>query len=118
MLLQFIIVYGLMGYEPLTYENYVYPVWANVLGWLIATSSIAMIPGVAIYKIIVTPGSFMQVINLDLKLILFSLFLCRDNLKYNRFRVIETEDSHHPLEGYPTKKRGLVVIGSKRSCSS
>lgn len=58
--LMFIIVYGLMGYEPLTYEDYVYPVWANVLGWLIATSSIAMIPGIAIYKIIVTPGSFVQ----------------------------------------------------------
>lgn len=52
-----------MGYEPLTYEDYVYPVWANVLGWLIATSSIAMIPGIAIYKIIVTPGSFVQVIS-------------------------------------------------------
>ncbi|XP_017790886.1 PREDICTED: sodium-dependent dopamine transporter-like isoform X3 [Habropoda laboriosa] len=59
-LVEFIIVYGLMGYEPLTYEDYVYPVWANILGWLIATSSIAMIPGVAIYKIAVTPGSFMQ----------------------------------------------------------
>ncbi|XP_031845957.2 sodium-dependent dopamine transporter isoform X2 [Nomia melanderi] len=58
--LMFIIVYGLMGYEPLTYEDYMYPVWANVLGWLIATSSIAMIPGIAIYKIIVTPGSFIQ----------------------------------------------------------
>ncbi|KAG7208867.1 hypothetical protein KM043_015051 [Ampulex compressa] len=58
--LMFIIVYGLMGYEPLTYEDYVYPLWANVLGWLIATSSIAMIPGVAIYKIIVTPGSFVE----------------------------------------------------------
>ncbi|KZC04540.1 Sodium-dependent dopamine transporter [Dufourea novaeangliae] len=58
--LMFIIVYGLMGYEPLTYEDYEYPVWANVLGWLIASSSIAMIPGVAIYKIIVTPGTFMQ----------------------------------------------------------
>lgn len=59
--LMFIIVYGLMGYEPLTYEDYVYPVWANILGWLIATSSIAMIPGIAIYKIIITPGNFIQV---------------------------------------------------------
>lgn len=58
--LMFIIVYGLMGYEPLTYEDYVYPVWANILGWLIATSSIAMIPGIAIYKIIITPGNFIQ----------------------------------------------------------
>ncbi|XP_024940395.1 sodium-dependent dopamine transporter isoform X3 [Cephus cinctus] len=58
--IMFIIVYGLMGYEPLSYEDYVYPLWANVLGWLIATSSVAMIPGVAIYKIIVTPGTFVE----------------------------------------------------------
>ncbi|XP_070156863.1 sodium-dependent dopamine transporter isoform X1 [Polyergus mexicanus] len=58
--LMFIIVYGLMGYEPLSYEDYVYPVWANVLGWLIACSSIIMIPGMAIYKISTTPGSFVQ----------------------------------------------------------
>lgn len=58
--LLFIIVYGLMGYEPLTYEGYVYPTWANVLGWLIAMSSIAMIPGMAIYKLIVTPGTFLE----------------------------------------------------------
>ena len=58
---QFIIVYGLMGYQPLTYESYVYPVWANVLGWIIAGSSIAMIPGIAIYKLVVTPGTLMQV---------------------------------------------------------
>ncbi|KMQ97245.1 sodium-dependent dopamine transporter [Lasius niger] len=58
--LMFIIVYGLMGYEPLSYEGYVYPVWANVLGWLIACSSIVMIPGMAIYKICTTPGSFVQ----------------------------------------------------------
>lgn len=50
-----------MGYEPLTYEDYVYPLWANVLGWLISSSSIAMIPGVAIYKILTTPGTFVQV---------------------------------------------------------
>jgi len=50
-----------MGYEPLSYEDYVYPVWANILGWLIACSSIIMIPGMAIYKISSTSGSFIQV---------------------------------------------------------
>ncbi|KAL0122365.1 hypothetical protein PUN28_007235 [Cardiocondyla obscurior] len=58
--LMFIIVYGLMGYEPLSYEDYTYPVWANILGWLIACSSIVMIPGMAIYKICSTSGSFVQ----------------------------------------------------------
>jgi solute carrier family 6 dopamine transporter-like protein 3 len=50
-----------MDYEPLTYESYVYPAWANALGWFIAGSSIAMIPGVAIYKLVSTPGTLMQV---------------------------------------------------------
>ncbi|XP_067010554.1 sodium-dependent dopamine transporter isoform X2 [Anabrus simplex] len=58
--LMLIIVYGLIGYEALTYEQYVYPVWANVLGWFIAGSSIAMIPGVAIFKLLTTPGTFVQ----------------------------------------------------------
>jgi len=58
---QFIIVYGLIGYEPLTYEDYQYPPWANTLGWAIAGSSVMMIPGMAIYKIIVTPGTLKQV---------------------------------------------------------
>ena len=35
--------------------------WATVLGWFIAGSSIAMIPAVAIYQIIITPGTFSQV---------------------------------------------------------
>ncbi|CAH0555426.1 unnamed protein product [Brassicogethes aeneus] len=58
--LLFIIVYGLLGYEPLSYEDYVYPAWANVLGWTIAGSSVIMIPAVAIIKIIMTPGSFVK----------------------------------------------------------
>lgn len=58
-----IIGYGLYDYKPLEYEGYIYPTWANVLGWTIAGSSIAMIPTVAIYQIIITPGTFCQVIN-------------------------------------------------------
>lgn len=61
-MLQFIIVYGLIGYEPLRYENYEYPQWANVFGWLIACSSVATIPGIAFYKLVTTPGTFLQVL--------------------------------------------------------
>lgn len=59
--LLFIIVYGLIFSAPLEYEDYVYPQWANALGWCIAGSSIIMIPAVAVYQIIVTPGTFAQV---------------------------------------------------------
>lgn len=61
--LLFITVYGIIGYEPLSYGDYTYPGWANALGWCIAGSSVIMIPGMAIYKIIVTPGSLKQVSN-------------------------------------------------------
>jgi hypothetical protein len=56
-----IIGYGLWDYKPLEYDGYIYPMWANVLGWCIAGSSIAMIPTVAIYQILITPGTFCQV---------------------------------------------------------
>ena len=54
--LLFIIIYGLWAYEPLTYEGYVYPAWANILGWAITGSSVIMIPAVAIIQFLLTPG--------------------------------------------------------------
>ncbi|XP_034840446.1 sodium-dependent dopamine transporter [Maniola hyperantus] len=58
--LLFITAYGLLDYEPLQYEGYVYPVWANALGWTIAGSSVICIPTVAIYKILTTKGTFFE----------------------------------------------------------
>uniref|UniRef100_A0A1B0FKI7 Transporter n=1 Tax=Glossina morsitans morsitans TaxID=37546 RepID=A0A1B0FKI7_GLOMM len=58
--LLFITVYGLIGYEPLSYEDYTYPGWANALGWCIAGSSVIMIPAIAVYKLLTTPGTFKQ----------------------------------------------------------
>lgn len=52
--------YGLYQNEPLKHDDYIYPMWATVLGWSIAGSSIAMIPAVAIYQIIITPGTFCE----------------------------------------------------------
>lgn len=56
----FIIVFGLVNYEPLKHGEYIYPFWANALGWCISISSMSMIPAVAVYKIIITPGTFME----------------------------------------------------------
>ncbi|XP_028179292.1 sodium-dependent dopamine transporter [Ostrinia furnacalis] len=58
--LLFITVYGLLDYEPLQYEGYIYPAWANALGWAIAGSSVMCIPTVAIYKLITTKGTFFE----------------------------------------------------------
>ncbi|CAH1800555.1 unnamed protein product [Owenia fusiformis] len=58
--LLFIIVFGLVFHEPLTYEKYVYPGWANMIGWLIAMSSVVCIPGVALIQIIRAPGTLLE----------------------------------------------------------
>lgn len=65
--LLFITAYGLLDYEPLQYEGYIYPAWANALGWAIAGSSVMCIPTVAIYKMLTTKGSFLEVSKTNLK---------------------------------------------------
>lgn len=55
-------LYTWIQYKPLTYNNtYVYPVWAQSLAWSLVLVSFAWIPGFAIYQLIHTPGSLLQV---------------------------------------------------------
>ncbi len=58
---------GFWGYQPLVLPRtnfvYEYPLWANVLGWLVAASSVIFIPGVALYQILISKGTFMEVIS-------------------------------------------------------
>nr|BAP05693.1 dopamine transporter [Dugesia japonica] len=56
----FNIVFGLVNHTNLTMDNYVYPTWANALGWMFAFSSVLFIPIVAIYQIIITPGTLKE----------------------------------------------------------
>nr|AKN21423.1 slc6a-3 [Schmidtea mediterranea] len=56
----FNIVFGLVNHSNLTMGGYVYPVWANVLGWMFAFSSVLFIPIVAIIQIIKTPGTLKE----------------------------------------------------------
>uniref|UniRef100_A0A668B071 Transporter n=1 Tax=Myripristis murdjan TaxID=586833 RepID=A0A668B071_9TELE len=52
-----IFVFSIIKYSPLKFSNtYVYPVWANVIGWLIASSSLSLIPLFLLYKLF-TPFS-------------------------------------------------------------
>ena len=66
LLFQIIMMSSFVSYAPLQYETadiqYVYPYYANVLGWCITFASISLIPGYALYKLYVTPGeTFMEV---------------------------------------------------------
>ncbi|XP_041349203.1 sodium-dependent dopamine transporter-like [Gigantopelta aegis] len=55
--LVFIMIFGLVNYKPLRYDEYVYPWSASLIGWGIASSSILCIPLYAIYQIIRAKGS-------------------------------------------------------------
>ncbi|KAL0973415.1 hypothetical protein UPYG_G00203280 [Umbra pygmaea] len=52
---------SLVEFQPLTFNRwYVYPRWAYVLGWLLALSSILMVPGWALFKICTGTGSLRE----------------------------------------------------------
>jgi len=59
--LQCIIVFGFVWYEPLQYDTYVYPWWANLLGWMMALSSILCMPVLALAGILLTSGTLREV---------------------------------------------------------
>ncbi|XP_019748344.1 sodium- and chloride-dependent GABA transporter 2-like isoform X7 [Hippocampus comes] len=54
-------IYYLIGYQPLTFNrSYVYPTWAYVLGWMMALSSILLVPIWALYKLSTAKGTLSQ----------------------------------------------------------
>ncbi|ELT96928.1 hypothetical protein CAPTEDRAFT_176318 [Capitella teleta] len=60
-----IIVSSVVSYVPLEFETYtggiyVYPSWANGVGWTIAASSMICIPAVALYKMLTTEGTITE----------------------------------------------------------
>lgn len=61
LLSQVILIFSIIQFKPARYENYVFPSWAQGVGWVIALASIIWIPLGAIHTLWVLPGSFMQV---------------------------------------------------------
>lgn len=49
--LQFIFIFMLVDYSPSKYGDYLYPRWADGVGWLFALSSIIFIPLTMVYKL-------------------------------------------------------------------
>uniref|UniRef100_A0A671W6C6 Transporter n=1 Tax=Sparus aurata TaxID=8175 RepID=A0A671W6C6_SPAAU len=47
--------------SSLKYDEYVFPYWANFVGWGIAMSSMLFVPVYAIYKFLSLPGTFKEV---------------------------------------------------------
>ncbi|XP_078022930.1 sodium- and chloride-dependent GABA transporter 2-like [Epinephelus lanceolatus] len=76
---------SLVEYQPLTFNRwYVYPTWAYVLGWVLALSSILLVPGWALYKLGTGTCSLSQRFH----------HLCRPDPAYSLTEKRETELQH------------------------
>lgn len=49
----FILFFNWVEYEPLTYGDYVYPRWADVVGWVVGIIPVLVIFGLAIVRILI-----------------------------------------------------------------
>ncbi|XP_063055804.1 sodium-dependent dopamine transporter [Engraulis encrasicolus] len=58
--LLFMVVVSFASFSAPKYGSYVFPVWANVVGWCLAVSSMTMVPLYALYKFFSLPGNFKQ----------------------------------------------------------
>nr|WLN44339.1 NTT7 [Sinonovacula rivularis] len=65
-----IVISSILHYEPLKYVGgigtYVYPFYANVLGWLIACSVMSIIPLYVIFYLLTTKGTFRERLSLGI----------------------------------------------------
>uniref|UniRef100_A0A3Q2XR53 Si:ch211-283g2.1 n=1 Tax=Hippocampus comes TaxID=109280 RepID=A0A3Q2XR53_HIPCM len=59
-LITVILIFSIIQFKPARYEGYVFPPWAQGLGWVIALASIIWIPLATIHTLWVLPGSFVQ----------------------------------------------------------
>ncbi|GLD56528.1 sodium-dependent dopamine transporter isoform X1, partial [Lates japonicus] len=56
--LLFMVVVSFATFNPPNYGSYMFPPWANMVGWCLAISSMTMVPLYAIYKLCTLPGKF------------------------------------------------------------
>ncbi|XP_053702467.1 sodium- and chloride-dependent GABA transporter 3-like [Synchiropus splendidus] len=54
-------IFSIVKYSPLKFSNtYVYPLWANILGWFIASVSLSLIPLFVLFKILQGKGTLRE----------------------------------------------------------
>lgn len=62
-----IFLFSISQWGGVSYNDYKYPPWAEFFGWVLALSSMLFIPGIAIWQLYKTPGTFMERLYMCLK---------------------------------------------------
>ncbi|KAI1883130.1 hypothetical protein AGOR_G00242060 [Albula goreensis] len=56
-IISFILIFTVIQYKPITYNDYIYPNWSLIIGFCMALSSVICIPIYALYKIFRSEGT-------------------------------------------------------------
>uniref|UniRef100_A0A3Q1BKN5 Transporter n=2 Tax=Amphiprion ocellaris TaxID=80972 RepID=A0A3Q1BKN5_AMPOC len=65
-LITVILIFSIIQFKPARYEQYVFPSWAQGVGWCIALASIIWIPLGAIHTLWLLPGTLLQKLKLSI----------------------------------------------------
>uniref|UniRef100_A0A8C9ZEG0 Transporter n=1 Tax=Sander lucioperca TaxID=283035 RepID=A0A8C9ZEG0_SANLU len=116
LIISFILIFTVIQYKPIKYNNYVYPGWSLAIGFSMALSSVVCIPIYALYKISRSPGATFRE---RLK------FACMADPKWGpalqehrtgRYAPMASEDT---VEARPLKeKEDLTIQGSNGSTNT
>lgn len=120
---QFMVVVSFATFNPPVYNSYIYPPWANMVGWCLAMSSMSMVPLYAIYKLCILPGKFCNVstsVGFSHRVLIKCLpinasspFLLRQRLAY----AITPETEHHLVDNGEVRQftvRNDIIISYLR----
>jgi hypothetical protein len=56
-------LFSLINYSRLQYGDYIYPLWAELLGWCLALSSMLCIPIYVVYRLLKSPQNNFKKVN-------------------------------------------------------
>lgn len=73
-------LFSVVNWSPLNLgKGLVAPAWATALGWLLALSSVSLLPIWAIYALTTTPGTLQQVATRSNQRLVIQMLQCRNN---------------------------------------
>lgn len=101
LLITVILVFSVIQFKPARYENYVFPPWAQGVGWVIALASIIWIPLGAVHTLFTLSGSFMQ--KLKRSITPGALDEMSKMPYYERGGIAVTSSSQYPTEKPPVQ---------------